>query len=70
MQSTTLGGMPSTKKPKAKRLVTLNIRTDEETRSVLVEIAERENRTMSNLVDTILRDFARDYLARQERGGA
>jgi len=43
--------------------IPLNVRIDPELREQLKEQAKRENRTLSNLVDTVLRE------ALEQRGG-
>ena len=50
--------MPTAKTPK--RLNTTNVRFDDATLDALREIAAEENRTISNLIDTIVRNFLKE----------
>jgi hypothetical protein len=60
----TVGGMATTRKPK--RVNSVNVRMDDGTLSKLRAIAEREKRTVSNLIDWVVSR----WLEEQEREAA
>jgi predicted transcriptional regulator len=45
----------------------LNVRIDSELKRQLQEVAKKENRTLSNLVETLLVDYAkREFIAKRK----
>jgi antitoxin component of RelBE/YafQ-DinJ toxin-antitoxin module len=48
--------------------VPLNVRIDSEIREKLILIAKEENRTISNLVDTLLRQYIAQTESKNRRG--
>jgi len=60
--------MENAKKPK--RLNTVNVRLDDATLEQLRAIALDENRTVSNLIDTMIKDALTTWPKRPSRPGA
>jgi hypothetical protein len=60
--------MENAKKPK--RLNTVNVRLDDATLEQLRAIALDENRTVSNLIDTMIKDALTTWPKRSSRPGA
>ena len=49
------------------RPITITLRTTEELRDALKQIAEREHRPLANLIEKVLLDFVANHLADKDK---